>query len=402
MNQKIRGRVIQQNQNEWVIANEQDRVRVPISASSQGIQVGDLIETNPEGSCLRLLTQNTTVERTFRWTETILHPRRRQAMKIREQMEAEIRNFFLFQGFLETRTPLLVRCPGMEPHIHPFQIEKSQHSDHRWYLPTSPEFAMKRLLVGGLEKIFQICPAFRDEPASRMHQAEFTLLEWYRAYASEEEIMRDVECLFEALAQKLWGRSFLFFQGQKISVQSPWPRLTVRDLFREYAGFDLAGKSRVCDIQKECGRLGLHWNPEETWDDLYFKIWLNEIEPRLPADQAVFVIRYPVSQAALAQVEQDEDGFSWARRFEVYAGRFELGNAFQELTDAVEQKRRFLKDMQLRKETYGASVPQSDMDEEFLEALHEGMPPSGGIAMGVDRMVMLFADEPEIEWTRWL
>ena len=140
----------------------------------------------------------------------------------------------------------------------------------------------------------------------------------------------------------------------------------------------------------------------DTWDDLYFRIWLNRIEPGLPADQAVFVFRYPPSQAALSVVDADPDGTPWARRFEAYAGGLELCNAFEELTDPVEQRRRFVADMAARASAYGPSFPANPLDEGFLHALEEGMPPSAGIALGVDRMVMLFADEPDLDYTLWL
>jgi elongation factor P--(R)-beta-lysine ligase len=302
----------------------------------------------------------------------------------------------------------------MEPHIRPFTIQGSPNSKSELFLPTSPEFAMKRLLVGGLEKIFQICPAFRDEPNSVTHHPEFTMLEWYRAYASYEEIMKDTEELFEYLAIKLFGKPSLHFQGKEISVKTPWPRFQVRDLFREYVGIDLVAQSQASMLAKECIRLGIPVNPpsasqsdspnasEESWDDLYFKIWLNEIEPKLPSDNAVFVTRYPASQAALAVIDSDPDGSRWARRFELYAGGVELGNAFEELTDPIEQRKRFIKDMELREKTYGPSFPKNPLDEGFLEALSEGMPPSGGIAVGVDRMVMLFANESNIDYTKWM
>jgi lysyl-tRNA synthetase class 2 len=285
----------------------------------------------------------------------------------------------------------------METHIRPFAIKNS-----RFFLPTSPEFAMKRLLVGGLEKIFQICPAFRDEPNSVTHHPEFTMLEWYRAYAGYEEIMQDTEKLFEFLAHKLFGHPSLHFQGKEISVKTPWPRFRVRDLFQEWVGIDLVAKSTTPLLAEECKRLEIPVNSDETWDDLYFKIWLNKIEPNLPTHQAVFVTRYPASQAALAVVDTDSDGSHWARRFELYAGGIELGNAFEELTDPIEQRNRFIKDMELREKTYGPSFPKNPLDEEFLEALTEGMPPAGGIAVGVDRMVMLFADEPNIDYTQWI
>jgi lysyl-tRNA synthetase class 2 len=344
----------------------------------------------------RVLTPNRSAARSIRWTERTLDPRRLHALMIRSRVEAGIREFFLKRGFLETRTPLLVPCPGMEPHIRPFR------TDGNAFLPTSPEFAMKRLLVGGLERIFQLCPAFRAEPFSRTHHPEFLMLEWYRAYAGYEEIMQDTEALFEALAIAVHGKPELSFAGKTISVRTPWPRLPVRALFANWAEIDLAARHSAELLAQDCKRLGLSTSPQDTWDDLYFRIWLNCIEPRLPENQAVFVTRYPASQAALAVVDSDPDGTRWARRFEAYAGGLELANAFEELTDPIEQRRRFEKDMDLRRQVYGPDFPPNPLDEGFLDALTEGMPPAGGIALGVDRLVMLLADEPDIEKTLWL
>ena len=337
-----------------------------------------------------------------KWRQRVQDPRRQHAMKIRTQTEDGIREFFRSQGFTETRTPLLVPSPGMEPHIRPFKVEAYGRAEEAYFLPTSPEFAMKRLLVGGLEKIFQICPSFRSEPRSVTHHPEFTMLEWYRTQAGDKEIQNDVERLFEFLAIQIHGSPHIPYRGRRISVAAPWPRLRVRDLFVEHAGVDLVASADSQQLAADCRRLGIGTDPTDTWDDLYFKIWLNLIEPRLPDNQAVIVTRYPASQAALAVVDQDPDGSLWARRFEVYAGGLELGNAFQELTDPVEQRRRFEKDMHLRAQIYGSDFPKTPLDEGFLQALKEGLPPSGGIAMGVDRIVMLLADEPEIDYTVWI
>jgi len=337
---------------------------------------------------------------TFR--QRILNPRRLRAIDIRTKVENGIRHFFLKHDFKEVRTPLIVVSPGMEPHIRPFQVKSTADPSWTYYLPTSPEFAMKKLLAGGLEKIFQICPAFRDEPHSITHRPEFTMLEWYRTHASDEDIMKDTEQLFESLALEIHGKPFLSFQGREISVKTPWPRLRVRDLFLNLVQVDLTQCTTLDDLARECKRLKISVSTGETWDDLYFKIWLNLIEPLLPSDQAVFVTRYPESQAALAVIDYDSDGSAWAKRFELYAGGIELGNAFEELTDPVEQRRRFIKDMELRQEIYGDSFPKNPIDEEFIAALEEGLPPSGGIAIGVDRMVMLFADETDIQFTQWL
>lgn len=326
----------------------------------------------------------------------IQNPSRQRGVKIRSQIERGIREFFDQDGFMEVRTPILVPCPGMEVHIRPFQTTRGE------YLHTSPEFAMKRLLVGGLEKIYQLCPVFRDEPLSSTHHPEFMMVEWYRANAGYEEIMADVERMFHSLAKKIHGKGSILYQGCEINLTPPWPRLRVRDLFLEHVGVDLVAASRLEDMRIQCSRLKLTFQETDTWDDLYFRIWLNLIEPRLPADRAVFVTRYPASQSALAVVDSDPDGSQWAKRFEVYAGGLELGNAFEELTDPVEQRRRFNADMDLREEIYGATFPRTPLDEKFLAALEQGMPPSGGIAMGVDRIVMLMADEQDLDYTVWL
>ena len=364
--------------------------------------MGDWVALNPDLS-LKILTPNRRPqeqEHRLDWTSHVQHPRRQSAMALRGRLENAIRNHFTQNGYLETRTPLLVRSPGMETHIRPFKLESGA------YLPTSPEFAMKKLLVGGLEKIFQLSQSFRFEPNSNTHHPEFTMLEFYRAFADDEGLRQDTENLFAALARELFGQASgeesLTYQNQKISLKRPWPRLKVRDLFIEHAQVDLVQQTTAQALREECVRLGLQSDPADTWDDLYFRIWLNLIEPKLPADQAVFVCRYPASQAALSVIDQDQDGSSWAKRFEVYAGGIELGNAFEELTDPEIQRDRFEKDMALRRTIYGDAFPPSPIDEDFLDALTEGMPPAAGIALGVDRMAMLFANEPEIRFLRWL
>lgn len=332
--------------------------------------------------------------------KSMLQPKLLNGTRMRSRVEQAIRNFFLQQNFLETKTPLFVKSPGMEPHIHPFQVirwgEDSKNVKQPVFLPTSPEFAMKKLLVAGLKDIFQICPAFRSEPDSPAHRPEFTMLEWYRADVGYEKIMDDVEQLFSFLAAELLGKQVVTYDNRCISLERPWPRFQVNELFKKYAHVDLIKAGTIEEISKECNRFGIKINVGESWDDLYFKIWLNIIEPQLPADRPIIVYGYPSSQAALSVVDQFQDGHAWAKRFEVYAGGLELGNAFQELTDPIEQRKRFVEDMDLREKVYGDSLPKSPIDESFIKALEEGMPQSSGIAMGVDRIVMLFANETDI------
>jgi len=359
--------------------------------------IGDWVQI--DGQKVRILTPNRRSDRRLPYFERIQDPRRIRGTQMRQRVEKAIREFFDGRGFLETRTPLLVPCPGMETHIRPFKLETGA------YLPTSPEFALKRLLVGGLSKIYQIAPTFRLEPKSTTHSPEFTMLEWYRAFAGMEEIMADTEALIEWLALQIRGEAAISFQGRRFSVKTPWPRLSTRELFRQYAGMDWAECPTREQMAAQCRRLGLDVTEGasgDTWDDLYFRIWLNCIEPKLPQDQAVLVYGYPPSQAALSVIEQDLDGTRWARRFEAYAAGIELCNAFEELTDPVEQRARFQKDMELRHQQYGADFPSTPIDEDFLSALQEGLPPSGGNALGVDRIIMLLGDEPDIRYTFWL
>lgn len=362
-------------------------------ADTPHIEPGDIVEISQSETHIsgKVLTRNRTFSHSMLWMNRVLSPRRRKNMKIRAQVENGIRNFFLTRDFENVSTPLLVPCPGMEPHIRPFELTTGA------FLPTSPEFAMKKLLVGGLEKIFQLSSSFRCEPTSPMHHPEFKMLEWYRAYEGYEKIMLDVEELVCTLAQ---GES-LTYQGLTISLQRPWPRWTVRELFMKYADIDLSKCLDSSALAQHAKRLGL--TPSSlNWDDLYFLIWLNVIEPELPKNHAFFITRYPASQAALSVKDRDPDGSLWAKRFEFYMGGMELGNAFEELTDPVEQRARFVADMELRKRTYGDEFPINPIDEEFLQALEEGMPPASGIAVGVDRLVMLLADEKELDQTLWL
>lgn len=335
--------------------------------------------------------------------------KRQNGVRTRGRVESAIRTFFLSRGFDEVRTPLLVESPGMEPYLRPIEIKLEAG---RAFLPTSPEFAMKKLLAGGMEKIFQLGPCFRLEPVSRTHLPEFTMLEWYEAHRDYFDLMKTTEQLVESVAIAVNGKPRFEFGDLKIDVKTPWKRFTIEDLFKEFAGHDLRRHGSHDDLLETCHRLNLTQpssglRPEaatggDTWDDLFFKIWLNKIEPRLPQDSAVIVYRYPPPQAALSVMEQDRDGTRWARRFEVFIGGLELANAFEELRDAKEQRSRFEKDMALRQSVFGDSFPPNPIDEEFLCALEEGIPPTSGIALGVDRLIMLAANESDIGRTFWL
>lgn len=293
-------------------------------------------------------------------------------------IERWIREFFWSLDYEETRTPILVQSPGMEPHIRPIEVSKGA------FLPTSPEFAMKKLLARGLPRIFQICSSFRDEPRSPEHSPEFTMLEFYETEITLEKFQKRVESLFSFLVNKLESN---YPEKTPADLSTPWPRFTVNELFQKHAGLDLR-ESTAATLAELCRKNQIIASEQESWDDLYFKIWLNLIEPNLPQNRPCFVTHYPVSQSSLCNRVKDAQGFEWANRFEIYFGRLELGNAFDELRDSRIQRENFQKDQKIRHEVYGDAYPVSPMDEELLSAI-EKMPPTCGIAIGLDRLAML-------------
>lgn len=328
-------------------------------------------------------------------------------LRARAQAITAVRGFFAREGFIETDTPSLVLSPGMEPHIRPIKVEGS-----RAFLPTSPEFAMKRLLARGYDRIFQICKAYRLEPKSTTHNPEFAMLEWYRGNSGFEAIMDDVENMFVAIAERLHGGTS--FESKVYGAQDvarPWPRFTIEECFRRFAGLELAELLTPESLARACVEKGFASKDvlsrealatPGAWDDLFFRVMMNAVEPGLAKlGRPAIVYHYPESQAALSNLHTDSRGLRWAKRFEVYAGGLELGNAFDELSDPAEQRRRFEKDMKLRQELYGDEFPPNPIDEDFLAALSK-MPPSGGIAMGVDRIVMYFTGAESIEDVLWL
>lgn len=388
------GRCILLEDNGLTLFNEKGQRKFTIDIKKADIAVGDIVRIK-DGE-VSLVTRNMTDSKTMSLSQRILSPRRIRAVQIRSKVEQGIRSYFQKRNFHEVKTPLLVKSPGIEPHIRPYQLTTGE------FIPTSPEFAMKKLLAGGLENIFQICPAFRYEPKTKHHSPEFTILEWYQAHTTYIELMNEFESLVESLAIELFGSPLIHFCDSRISVKTPWPRLKVRDLFLEYCQVDLVANTKVSQLAHEARRLNIEVSESDSWNDIYFRIWLELIEPRLPKEKAVFVFRYPASQAALSIVDKDQDGSLWARRFEPYIGGLELGNAYEELTDSEEQMKRFNSDLKLIEKLHGESFPKSPVDDEFILALKEGMPPSSGIAVGVDRLVMLFANEPDIDFTMWL
>jgi elongation factor P--(R)-beta-lysine ligase len=313
-------------------------------------------------------------------------PARRAGLAARARALRAIRDFFAGRSFLEVETPLRVPGPGLEVHL------VAEPSGDRWLI-TSPEYQMKRLLVAGCERIFQLCKCFRRGELGSHHSPEFTMLEWYRAFAGYEAIMADTEQLCAAVSLAVCGRTAVTCAGLTCDLAPPWERLTVAEAMRRYAGVEAPGDLPVAELRARALAAGFGPIAEDApWDDVFFQVFVQAVEPWLGrGGRPTILYEWPAPLCALARTKPDAP--SVALRFEAYACGFELGNAFDELCDAAEQRRRLEEDLATRRERGKESYP---IDARFLAALEEGMPPAAGIAVGVDRLIMLCAGVAEI------
>ncbi len=324
-----------------------------------------------------------------------MNEKRRQNLILRAKIIQGIRQFFIDQGFIEVETPYLVPSPGMEPHLSALEVLCTRPNGEKFkrYLHTSPEYAMKKLLGEGWDKIFQICRVFRDEEISASHQIEFTMLEWYRMKADYFQIMEDCENLIEHLSQKILGRHNFSYQGAQLYFTPPFQRLRVAEAMRFYGQVDIEKNRDKESLFQEALRQGYSLDPQEeySYDDIFFKIFLDKVEPNLGFPKPTIIYDYPAHMAALARLKPDNP--YWAERFELYIAGVELANAFSELVDPEEQRRRFMEEQKLRARM---GKPVYPIDEELLQALAH-LPPSAGIALGIDRLLMVFCDTPKIQ-----
>ena len=322
----------------------------------------------------------------------------------RGRIVAALRTWFAIEGFVEVETPALQVSPGNEVHLRAFATDlvAPDDSTRRLWLHTSPEFAMKKLLAGGVPALFQFARAFRNGERSDLHHPEFTRLEWYRAGATYETLMADCESLVRA-ALAAAGRPRLSWRGAEADVSRPFERLAVADAFRRHASIDLlatAPDPRRPDrdmLAAAAGRAGLTARATDSWEDIFFRVMLERIEPKLGFGRPTILHDYPVSMAALSRPKASDPRL--AERFELYVCGVELANAFGELTDAATQRARFEADMEIREALYGERFP---IDEDFLAALAHGLPECAGIALGLDRLAMLCVGAPRIEDVLWL
>lgn len=329
---------------------------------------------------------------------------RRRFLSLRSRCLATIRDFFLQRDFLEIEAPLMVRSPGLELHLQGFAVTEAATDEPERYLITSPEYQMKRLLSAGLHRIFSLGKVFRSGEAGPVHHPEFTMLEWYRAFEGWEAVAQDVSAVCAQLARSIHKETFFEhpIEGKpcRVDLSLPWKTQTVRECVAQHAGIDIVGDETVAEFLHKMKQARLRI-PQPSrrdssgqdvfaWEDLFFSIFLDQVEPRLSSAtedgyvRPIVLCDWPVRLCALARKKPGNP--SVVERFEAYVAGLELCNGFGELCDPKEQKERLLHDLEERK-TRG--LPQYPVDERFLFALREGMPPSSGVALGVDRLLML-------------
>jgi len=327
----------------------------------------------------------------------------------RSELLWTLRAFFRAEGFLELEPPSVVRCPGMEPHLDAFEViaqraylgaeGAAEPPPTRRWLHTSPEHALKRLLAEGFERVYAIGSCFRDEPASATHSPEFTMLEWYHKGATLETLMSQCERLINALAQRATQllSAEVESAGAHVALKGmcepTFERLSVREAFLRYARLDLTAHQTLPALQEASLALGLSRRAvmsAERWDELYFQLFLDLVEPQLGLARPVFLYDFPASQSALAKINPSDP--RWALRFELFYQGVELANAFDELSDPVEQRARFESDLATRARLGSALYP---MDEALLSAL-PALGQCVGIALGFDRLVMLLLNQTQL------
>ncbi len=301
-----------------------------------------------------------------------------------------IRNYFGEQGFLDVLTPPAVENPGMEVHIHPFQIHSVKEKRQLpLYLHTSPEFCLKEMLADeseNFDKIFSLSYCFRDEPSSPVHRNQFIMLEWYRKNERYESIMKDVKGLLSRVIAEGEKKNLPLRTNMK---EARLVTKTMQQLFQEFLNIDILQYLTVPTIKKMLKEFPDVPVPamELEWDDYFFLLYLNKIEPHLLKYPLLLVTEFPAPLAALSTIKEDDPRV--CERFEVYVNGIELCNCFNELTDLEEQKKRFLEQEELKKKFYGYELPKP---EKFYTALEKGLPPSAGVALGIERLLISLFD----------
>ena len=334
-----------------------------------------------------------------RWFAPDRHADRRPFLLARNRIVAAIRSWFATHDFIEVDCAALAISPGNEAHLHGFATDLIQPDGtaERRYLHTSPEFACKKLLAAGETRIFNLGHVFRNRERTLTHSPEFTMLEWYRVREDYEIIIEDTLALIRLAAETAETQVFRWRARECAPLaEAEW--LTVNDAFRRYAGVDLLSTLAIdgsADRDMLAELSPVRVAADDTWSDIFSRILSEEVEPNLGNGSITVLYEYPAVEAALARTSTRDPRV--AERFELYGCGVELANGFGELTDAAEQRRRFEAEMDVKQKIYGERYP---IDEELLEALAM-MPPASGVALGLDRLIMLAAGATRIDQVLW-
>ena len=334
------------------------------------------------------------------WWSATRHADRKPFLMARAAITKAVRAWFDEQGFAEVETAILQVSPGNETHLHAPRTELIRRDGSRAqrYLRTSPEFAAKKLLAAGETKIFEFARVFRDRERGDLHLPEFTMLEWYRANTGYDAIMADTIVVIAHAAQAT-GIGQFSFRGKTADPFAEPELLTVAAAFEQFAGIDLLATiadgegNRAALAAAAGGRVRLA--DDDTWSDIFSKVLVEHVEPKLGQGRLTVLFEYPVPEAALARAKPSDPRV--AERFEIYACGVELANGFGELTDAGEQRRRFTEAMDQKQRRYGERYP---LDEDFLDAVAQ-MPEASGVALGFDRLVMLASGALRVDQVVW-
>jgi lysyl-tRNA synthetase class 2 len=311
-----------------------------------------------------------------------------EALRARARILEGIRAFFRGRGFLEVDPPIAQAYPNIDPNVFPVRIADASGEAARFYLHTSPELSMKKLLAAGSGDIFYLGKVFRDREGSPLHSPEFTILEWYRVGGDAGAVMRDVEELVRTLARTISGEAVVHRKEGKIPVDRPWRRWEMDDAFRELLGVGMEGEK---ELREALVLRGMRPGADESWEDLFFRACLDVVDPALSGRGACFLTGYPSVLGAMARRRPHRPGVS--ERFEGFVAGVELVNGYEELTDPVEQEERLLDLAERHRRSTGETLP---VDPGFLAALRRGLPPCAGAALGVDRLVMLLLGKDDI------
>ncbi len=322
-----------------------------------------------------------------RYLDLIANTEVKGIFQVRSQVITAIREFLNQRGFLEVETPVLQPSAGGAL-ARPF-VTHHHALDQDFYLRIAPELHLKRLIIGGFDKVYELGRIFRNEGISTKHNPEFTMLESYEAYADYNDVMNMLEEMVSEVCQQVLGTNEVQFGDNTISFKPPWQRLSLHQAVIEFSGIDFVQYPKADSLRAKMRELGLEVDPEKNWARLVDELISTFVEPNIT--QPTFIIDYPVSMSPLAKTKPDSDRV--VERFEVFAGGMEIANAFTELNDPIEQRERFLQQQKERK-IEGEAV--ETIDEDFLLALEYGMHPTGGLGVGIDRLVMLLTNQPSI------